>query len=312
MPIDPREFGPNRILPIGTKVVLRTAGEDAAGPVGAVGVIVSSPVDPSHAYRVRLVGGDEVSFRRGGFSLLKEMQSAGFSASDGCGPTVSLDRDVILRCVVGSRAYGLEHDDSDTDMRGVYLPPADAHWSLFGVPEQLECDESQECYWELQKFLVLALKANPNILECLHSPLVTFASELGRELLSIRRAFVSRLIYQTYNGYVLSQFKKLEQDLRVRGELRWKHAMHLIRLLLSGVRGLQDGEIPVRVEAHRDQLLAIRRGEVSWDDVNRWRLALHDEFEQAARRCELPERPDYATADAFLIRARRWSVANGG
>ncbi|MEZ4727824.1 MAG: nucleotidyltransferase domain-containing protein [Caldilineaceae bacterium] len=40
--------------------------------------------------------------------------------------------------MVGSRAYGLAHEESDTDRRGVYLPPADLHWSLYGVPEQLE------------------------------------------------------------------------------------------------------------------------------------------------------------------------------
>src|SRR3989454_1394671 len=33
---------------------------------------------------------------------------------------------------------------------------------------------------------------------------------------------------------MMSQFKKLEQDLRARGEIKWKHAMHLMRLLLSG------------------------------------------------------------------------------
>jgi predicted nucleotidyltransferase len=29
---------------------------------------------------------------------------------------------VIYRCVVGSRAYGLDHDESDIDLRGIYLP----------------------------------------------------------------------------------------------------------------------------------------------------------------------------------------------
>ena len=45
---------------------------------------------------------------------------------------------------------------SDIDRRGIYLPPADLHWSLYGVPEQLENDDTQEAYWEVQKFLVLA------------------------------------------------------------------------------------------------------------------------------------------------------------
>ena len=47
-----------------------------------------------------------------------------------------LDR-VIYRCVIGSRAYGLDDDVSDTDRRGIFLPPADLHWSLGGVPEQI-------------------------------------------------------------------------------------------------------------------------------------------------------------------------------
>src|SRR5690606_16094574 len=75
---------------------------------------------------------------------------------------------VFYRCVIGSRAYGLDGETSDTDYRGIYLPPAELHWSLHGVPEQLERHETQEHYWEIQRFLVLALKANPNVLECLY------------------------------------------------------------------------------------------------------------------------------------------------
>ncbi len=70
---------------------------------------------------------------------------------------------------------------------------------------------------ELQKFLVLALKANPNVLECLYTPLVEHMAPLGPRSLAKREAFLSRLIYQTFNGYVLSQFRKLEQDLRTKG-----------------------------------------------------------------------------------------------
>src|SRR5262249_11190098 len=121
---------------------------------------------------------------------------------------------VIYRVVVGSRAFGLDQEDSDWDRRGIYLPPAERHWSLAGVPEQLENEATQEVYWELQKFLTLALKANPNVLECLYSPLVETATPLAEELLAMREIFLSRLLYQTYNNYAESQFRKLEQDLR--------------------------------------------------------------------------------------------------
>jgi predicted nucleotidyltransferase len=179
------------------------------------------------------------------------------------------------------------------------------------VPEQLDNPAGEECYWELQKFLTLALKANPNVLECLYTPLVERATPLARELLEMRPAFLSRLAYQTYNGYVLSQFKKLEQDLRNRGEVRWKHAMHLVRLLLQGISILKDGFLPVRVEEHRARLSAIRRGEVPWEEVNSWRLSMHREFDAAFGATGLPERPDYERVNAFLIRARRASAGRG-
>ena len=57
-----------------------------------------------------------------------------------------LDRYVILRVVVGSRAYGPDEADSDTDRRGVYLPPAELHRSLAGAPKQVEGAETEECY----------------------------------------------------------------------------------------------------------------------------------------------------------------------
>jgi hypothetical protein len=212
---------------------------------------------------------------------------------------------VIYRCVVGSQAYGLSHEGSDTDRRGIYLPPADLHWSLYGVPEQLENAATEEVYWELQKFLVLALKANPNVLECLYSPLIETKTELAEDLLSHRDAFLSKLVYQTYNGYVLSQFKRLEQDLRSIGTIKWKHAMHLIRLLLSGITVLCEGFVPLSVEADRDRLLSIRRGEMDWESVNAWRLNLHQEFEDAFAETALPESPDYQAVNEFLLRARR-------
>jgi predicted nucleotidyltransferase len=207
--------------------------------------------------------------------------------------------------VVGSQAFGLSGDDSDVDRRGICLPPAELHWSLYGVPEQIENNDTQEAYWELQKFLVMALKANPNILECLHTPLVEHATPLAQELLAARQRFLSKLIYQTYNGYVMSQFKKLEQDLRARGEIKWKHAMHLMRLLLSGMSALREGELRVRLDEHRDALLTIKRGEQPWPEVNAWRLRLHKEFDEAFASTHLPERPDYAWANEFLLKARR-------
>jgi predicted nucleotidyltransferase len=306
------------ILSAGTRIVTRndanliggTAANAGRGsvPSGAVGVIIESPTDAQHAYKVRFNDSTEAMLRRSEFSILKEFKADEAVGRDSAPASSDFEfwkPYIIYRCVVGSQAFGLSDDASDVDRRGIYLPPAELHWSLYGVPEQIEDNETQEAYWELQKFLVMALKANPNILECLHTPLVEHATSLAQELLAARQRFLSRLIYQTYNGYVMSQFKKLEQDLRAHGEIRWKHAMHLIRLLLSGVNALREGELRVRQDEHREALLRIKRGEQPWAEVNTWRLRLHKEFDEAFASTNLPERPDYEWANEFLVMARK-------
>jgi len=87
--------------------------------------------------------------------------------------------------------------------------------------------------------------------------------------------------------------------------------MHLIRLLLSGVIALKEGIVPVRVEEHRERLLAIRRGEVPWEEIHAWRLRLHKTFDAGFAETRLPERPDYERVNAFLVRARQSMVSGG-
>src|SRR5665213_1474764 len=240
------------------------------------------------------------------FSVTTTNQSFFERLGDGSQPSgFDIESVIIYRCIVGSRAYGLNNDESDTDRRGIYIAPAELQWSLFGAPEQFEDTAEQSCFWELQKFIIMALRANPNILECLYSPMVEKVTPLGQELLALRDAFLSQMIFQTFNGYAMSQFKKMEQDLRNHGEVRLKHTMHLLRLLLTGAATLRDGHVPVRVETHREQLLAVKRGELPWAEVDAWRKELHRDFECALTETKLPELPDYEAANRFLIKARR-------
>ncbi len=304
---------PNLIYPVGTQVVTRKPAQGSSGravhPAGAVGVVVRSPRDWSHAYRVRFCDGFEAALHHDHLTLLAEYKLGSIHDTGQMLAEHGLFDRVIFRCVIGSRAYGLDDERSDTDRRGIYLPPAEFHWSLFGVPEQLENDETQEAYWELRKFLVLALKANPNVLECLYSPLVETKTPLADELLRMRDVFLSRLVYQTYNGYVMSQFKKMQTDLRNQGQVKWKHVMHLIRLLLSGITVLREGFVPVQVGEHRDALLRIKAGQMPWPEVEAWRLDLHKQLDRAFEETELPEKPDYHRANDYLVKARRLAMS---
>lgn len=308
----PKHPAHKQVIAVGTQVVvhaeIRDANESMAHPRASVGIVTRTPAGTEDLYLVRFPDGFEASFPRHELEVLKTFKDR--LGGTGGAREFDLESVIIYRCVVGSRAYGLETDDSDTDLRGVYLAPADLHWSLYGAPEQFEDNAAQTCYWEMQKFIIMALKANPNILECLYSPLVEKSSPLAETLLALRPSLLSQMVFQTFNGYALSQFKKLEQDRRNQGAVRWKHAMHLIRLLLTGAATLRQARVPVRVEQHRDKLLAVKRGEVPWPELDSWRRKLHQDFERALAETKLPERPDYDAANAFLLSARRTAATH--
>lgn len=296
---------PNNIY-AGTQVValveVRGPSDSLVHPRGAVGVVTRTPAVEGENFLVRFPDGFEKALESSQLEVLKHFKDR---LGDNTQKTdFDLEQFIIYRCVVGSRAYGLENDDSDTDRRGIYIAPAELQWSLFGAPEQFEDNGTQSCYWELQKFLTMALKANPNILECLYSPMVEKVSPMGEELLAIRHGFLSQMVFQTFNGYAMSQFKKIEQDIRNHGEVRWKHAMHLLRLLITGAATLRETRVPVKVESHRERLLTVKRGEMLWEEANAWRKELHRDFEHALTETKLPERPDYEAANKYLIRAR--------
>ncbi|MFI6898291.1 DNA polymerase beta superfamily protein [Streptomyces sp. NPDC050256] len=221
----------------------------------------------------------------------------------------SLVRDhTVYSCVMGSRAFGLATEDSDTDRRGVFLAPTPLFWRFDKPPTHIDGPADEQFSWELERFCELALRANPNVLECLHSPLVERIDATGRELLSLREAFLSRQAHQTFVRYALGQHRKLEADVRQYGAPRWKHAMHLLRLLASCRDLLRTGELTIDVGAARDGLLAVKRGEVAWAEVERRMASLAEENDEAAAVSPLPDRPDRARVEDFLIRARRASA----
>nr|WP_236711065.1 nucleotidyltransferase domain-containing protein [Streptomyces sp. 150FB] len=209
---------------------------------------------------------------------------------------------------MGSRAFGLATEDSDTDIRGVFLAPTPLFWRFEKPPTHIEGPREEQFSWELERFCSLALRANPNVLECLHSPLVEHADATGRELLALRGAFLSIRTHQTFVRYASGQRAKLEAGVRRYGVPRWKHAMHLLRLLASCRDLLRTGRLTLDVGADREALLAVKRGEVPWPEVERRMTALAGEADAAALRSALPADPDTARVEDFLIRARRASA----
>jgi uncharacterized protein len=309
----------SRLAP-GTQVVLRagvhlTTGSAARKP-GYIGEIVQAQEDADESYVVRFSDGASFTLPRRSLVVRRTLMTAEL---DMLAPEhVTWTDYVFYRVRVGTRAYGLDDADAEEDaIRGVYLPPAELHWSLYKPLEQIELQKPnpangtpiEEVYWEVEKFTRLALAANPAVLEALYTPAIVATSDLGRDLRTIREAFLSKQIITTFTGYAMSQFRKMTRA-RDRGEEpRARHAMQLIRLLLSGISAARTGELDVTAQDHHTELLAIRSGRMSFDETFAWAVALQRQFEAAMHTTLLPDLPDYETVNTFLVRTRAQGVA---
>lgn len=220
-------------------------------------------------------------------------------------PHELVEKHTIYSCVVGSRAYGLAGPGSDTDRRGVFLTPTHLFWGLDKPPSHVDGPGEEQFSWELERLCELALQANPTVLECLWSPLVTHITAPGKELLAIRGAFLSQRVGQSYGSYAQDQLKRLEAARRKTGEVKWKQAMHMIRLLMAGAAVLRTQKVLVDVSEHREPLLAVKRGQRTWPEVLEWASTLENELSEAAQNTVLPAEPDRDAVSDFLTRTRR-------
>src|SRR5450759_580310 len=97
----------------GTQVVslveVRGTNNSLVHPRGAVGVVTRTPTGDQNQFLVRFPDGFEASLTRGQLDVLKHFKDR--LGSNGDLAKFVLEDFVIYRCVIGSRAYGLGHDD---------------------------------------------------------------------------------------------------------------------------------------------------------------------------------------------------------
>jgi uncharacterized protein len=104
------------------------------------------------------------------------------------------DVKVLFACESGSRAWGFASEDSDYDVRFIYIQPRDWYLTVDLEDKRDVIETPIEGVWdingwELRKALRLFSKSNPPLLEWLQSPIIyqepyTVAAQM-RQLLAI-------------------------------------------------------------------------------------------------------------------------------
>lgn len=114
---------------------------------------------------------------------------------------------LLLECISGSQAYGTATENSDVDIKGVYVLPQEEFFSL-SFEEQINEDGNNTMFYELRKFVDLLSKNNPNMLELLAVPedCLRYRHPLYERLQP--QLFLSRLCQDTFAGYAMTQVRR--------------------------------------------------------------------------------------------------------
>ncbi len=206
---------------------------------------------------------------------------------------------IILKAIVGSKAYGLDTPESDEDIMGVFVAPTEEILGLKPIKETIVQHNPDISFHEVGKFMKLAIKANPTILELLFIPEYLILTKEGKLLVENRKYFLSNIIFNSYGGYALSQAYKLNRKGNDFKRYK-KHARHCFRLLQQGKQLLETGTLDVRVK-NRDELFEI-------SNLSPAELIKHfeDEFQQFKEiKSILPDKPNYEKLNEVLLEIRR-------
>lgn len=176
--------------------------------------------------------------------------------------------ETILKVLVGSQAHGLATPESDNDYRGVFVAPTSDILSLTPSSPQTQWIEGKEddTSWELQRFLFLATKCNPTILEVFKAPAVISTPE-GTTL---RQLFPyiwnSKGVMDAFIGYGLNQRKKFLDD---KDKRRAKYATAYVRSLFNAWQLLSTGtfDVDIRHTEIYETCRKFRRGDFTTGEV---------------------------------------------
>jgi predicted nucleotidyltransferase len=237
---------------------------------------------------------------------------------------------IIFRALGGSHSYGVANENSDYDLKFVYVQPNNSFLGLnppsrdtYDGKIELDGKEYDFVAYEVGKFARLLIKGNPNIVEFLYFPKdlyeAGFPGEGWDRLVQHRKDFLSQQAVSQYTGYAAGQMKRLENQLKgekqgaslhtTGGEYNTKWAYHMVRLMWEVGLIASGGEPKVRWDGPmRDTLIEVRQGEWTPQDILDYTRKKLDKID-ATDLSALPECGDEVGLDAWIREIR---MKNGG
>lgn len=244
-------------------------------------------------------------------------------------PPSWMNSNTVYMTYMGSVAYGVSSDTSDADIYGFCIPPKDFLFphlrgeildfgrqkKRFGVWQEHHVQDPSDPkkVWDFQifsivKYFHLCMDCNPNMIDSLFTPRVSIihSTQIAEMVREQRHLFLHKGAWHRFKGYAYSQLHKMNskdptgkrKELREKFGFDVKYAYHLVRLLDECEQILQFGDIDL--QRNKEHLKAIRRGEVSEEEVRQWAADKEAQLEKLYHESTLPDRPDEPRIKALL------------
>ena len=229
---------------------------------------------------------------------------------------------LLFATVSGAHLYGFPSADSDWDLRGAHILPAEEVLGLHPLRETIEQSERSSIELDLvthdiRKFFVLLLKPNGYVLEQLHSPLIVEARPEHEELRQIARGCITRFHVHHYLGFAANQWKLFQKE----EPPRVKPLLYVFRVLLTGIHLMETGEVEANLDIlNREfnlpfipELIARKRSGAEHERLEAREMAFFEEqystlesrLKESGERTSLPEEPaGRGAVSDLLVRLR--------
>lgn len=245
---------------------------------------------------------------------------------------VMVERTTILQGLVGSTVHGLNVQDGieDRDEMGVCLEDIEYVAGLETFEQAIYRTAAEREHrhdarsragdldlviYSLRKYVRLALKGNPTILNLLFVPEseCVVLTPNGRELQELAPYIVSREAGKAFLGYLQAQKQRLlgerggkdvkRPELEAAYGFDTKYAMHMLRLGFQGVELLRTGRmsLPMR-EPERSYLYGVRIGQETLDRCLTRAGELECELKDLLDTAPIHKQPDSQRVEEWMLR----------
>jgi len=246
-------------------------------------------------------------------------------------PPPWLPENVQYETVMGSMAYGVSSDSSDMDVYGFCIPKKDSifphlaghiqgfgkkpevfeQWQQHHIQDPSAGKEYDVTIYSIVKYFQLCMENNPNMIDSLFTPqnCVLHLSPIANMVRENRKLFLHKGAWHKFKGYAYSQLHKAEIKNPQPGSKRYevyqkygfdtKFCYHVVRLMGEVEQILTEGDLDL--QNNREQLKAIRRGEVHIDEVKDYFTNKEKSLEKLYNESKLQYSPDEPRIRQLLV-----------